>query len=1084
MKRLLPIVLLAVFSFFSNTILADDILIPFGQNLASPPTWKYKGGGTNLDAVLWKDLAYGEPGWVTGGSAFGFGGGPVRNTSIPENATAGGGGVSGARYPTMYFRTTINIPSLAAYGSFQLRTKFDDAIVVWINGTQAYINNIASGAAYATLATGAIANNGADIYTTTLNSSLFVTGNNIIAVEIHQSALTSSDLFFDLELTGIAAPPANTVIFPFGQNLAGAPAWKYKGGGTNLDAIAWKDLAYAEPGWVTGNSALGFGTNPPVRNTAIPENTSVGGGGASGARYPTMYFRKTVNIPDLSVYAGFQISSKFDDGIVIWVNGVEAYRNNINANPAYADLAPAAIANNGADVYTTVLGVSKFVTGNNIIAVEIHQNSLTSSDLFFDMELTGLAAVTPTILRGPYLQMGKQTGINIRWRTDLPTNSRVTLGTVFGTYTNTFDDAADTTEHEVIITGLNPDTKYYYTVGSSTAVYEATVNNFFRTLPLPTTSRKIKVLAFGDCGNNSTNQADVRDAFLSYATTNSIETDAWILLGDNGYNAGLDAEYTAGFFNVYKSSLLKNIKLYPAPGNHDYSNDATNQGLRTLPYYNTFSMPQNAEIGGVASNTKAYYSYDIGDIHFLALDSYGRENGNTTRLYDTAVGNRQADWLRNDLAANTKRWTVAYFHHPPYTKTSHDSDIEPELIAVRERLLKILERYGVDLVVCGHSHGYERSYLLKGFYNTVASPLSDADFNAAAHTGTGNTQNAKYDATANSCPYTYNSGQYAHGTMYIVAGSAGQIGGSSTGYPENCMYYSNNTNGGSFYFEVDSNRLDAKFISYTGSGGTVAPLVRDGFTIFKDVNKIQNLTVAKNVPLTLTASWRGTYNWPSNGAATTQSVTINNASTGSFIYTVRDANTCLQDVFNVTVTLPLPVSVISFDATLKKDMVSLVWATEREINNKFFSIERSTDGNNYSLLENVDGAGTSSIQQKYHLNDLHPAEGINYYRLSQTDIDGVRQNIEVKKIRYKGTKNFKVTIINAGQGKINLAIHNTGGGLLQMKVIDMMGREILTRSVNSGNADVSQDLQLQKGTYVLKLVNSSGETISNKIIAD
>ena len=75
-----------------------------------------------------------------------------------------------------------------------------------------------------------------------------------------------------------------------------------------------------------------------------------------------MYFRKTVNIPDLSVYAGFQISSKFDDGIVIWVNGVEAYRNNINANPAYADLAPAAIANNGADVYTTVLGVSKFDT--------------------------------------------------------------------------------------------------------------------------------------------------------------------------------------------------------------------------------------------------------------------------------------------------------------------------------------------------------------------------------------------------------------------------------------------------------------------------------------------------------------------------------------------------------------------------------------------------------------------------------------------------------------------------------------------------------------------------------------------------
>jgi acid phosphatase type 7 len=54
-------------------------------------------------------------------------------------------------------------------------------------------------------------------------------------------------------------------------------------------------------------------------------------------------------------------------------------------------------------------------------------------------------------------------------------------------------------------------------------------------------------------------------------------------------------------------------------------------------------------------------------------------------------------------------WTVVYFHHPPYTKTSHNSDAEIELIRMRENFIRILERNGVDLVLSGHSHGYEGS---------------------------------------------------------------------------------------------------------------------------------------------------------------------------------------------------------------------------------------------------------------------------------------------------------------------------------------------------------------------------------------
>lgn len=881
---------------------------------------------------------------------------------------------------------------------------------------------------------------------------------------------------------------ADDVLIAFGQNLAGAPAWRYKGGGTNLNAIAWKDLAYGEPGWVTGNAALGFGTNPPVRNTAIPENNTAGGGGPAGARYPTMYFRKVINIANPTIYAGFRIRAKFDDGIVIWVNGVEAFRNNIAANPAYATLATTAIANNGADIYTTTISPAMFNSGNNIIAVEIHQNSLTSSDLFFDMELTGLTSITAALSRGPYLQMGNQTSIMLRWRTDVPTNSRVTWGTVFGTYPNTVDSTALTTEHIVILSGLTADTKYWYTIGSTTQTLQAANTNYFLTLPPPNTTRKLRFLAIGDCGNNSTNQVNVKNTFLNYIGANNV--DAMILLGDNAYNSGTDAEYQTNFFDIYKNDLLQNIKLYPAPGNHDYGNNPANTGntgstpALSMPYHLNFTVPSAGEMGGVPSGVKNYYSFNIGDVHFISLDSYGKDNGNTTNLYDTSGA--QAAWLKADLAANTKKWTVAYFHHPPYTKTSHSSDYnggagELDLVAIRERLIRILERNGVDLVLCGHSHGYERSYLLKGFYNTYASPLDDAAFNKTLHTPANDTPNARYNGTANSCPYTYNSGLYNHGSIYIVSGSAGQIGGATAGYPQNCMAYSNNTNGGCLYFEVDSNRLDVKFVSYATAP---TPLVRDQFTVFKDVRKKQTFNVATNTPLTLTASWRGTYYWPNNGGAATQAVDLTNSVNGTFTYYARDfsSGNCIEDTFIVNVSGTLPVVIASFNAALNKDKVLLDWTTSQEQNNKYFTVERSNDGRNFSFLGRVNGAGTSTGFKTYSLVDYTPEEGINYYRLSQTDVDGNVRFCDVKTINYKSNKNFFANVLNNGTGQVSVVIHCNHAAGVNMKVVDILGKEILneTFSVNSGGG--TKNLYLNSGIYILILVNDKGDKISNKII--
>ncbi len=500
----------------------------------------------------------------------------------------------------------------------------------------------------------------------------------------------------------------------------------------------------------------------------------------------------------------------------------------------------------------------------------------------------------PILIRGPYLQMGTNQSIEIRWRTDIVSDSKVTLGIIFGNYSIIKTESSLTIEHIVKVENLFPNTKYFYTIGGSNYILQADQTNNFVTLPLDNSIQKTRFLALGDCGNNSANQFNVKNSTKNFIGNNNI--DAMILLGDNAYYSGTDAEYQTNFFNVYKDDFLKYYKLYPALGNHDYGNSIANAGLRNLPYFNSFTTPKLAEIGGTPSNAANYYSFNVGNVHFIALDSFGKDDGNTTKLSD--VNGAQVTWLKADLGANNKMWTVVYFHHPPYTKTSHNSDTESDLIAIRENFIRILEQNGVDLVLSGHSHGYERSFLLKEYYNNISAPLFKNDFNPLIHSATADNQNGYFDGSNNSCPYSYNSGKYNHGTIYVVSGSAGQVGGAAPDYPHSCMSNSNNTNGGSFYFEVEDNRLDAKFISYDPLNPTI-PVVKDNFTIFKDINRTNNLEIEQNESLTLKASWNGNYIWNNN--LTSKNFEVPTSEIGNFNYKVKDNFNCNADEFNIKV---------------------------------------------------------------------------------------------------------------------------------------------------------------------------------------
>jgi hypothetical protein len=406
-------------------------------------------------------------------------------------------------------------------------------------------------------------------------------------------------------------------------------------------------------------------------------------------------------------------------------------------------------------------------------------------------------AVT-TITRGPYLQSGSSSSVVVRWRTDENTDSVVAYGVDPTSVTNVVTAATITGEHQVRIEGLAANTRYYYAIGSSTApLIGADDDHFFTTAPQTGAAVPTRIWVLGDSGTANDNARSVRDAYRSF--TGSRGTDLWLMLGDNAYEDGTDDEYQRAVFETYPDTL-RNAVLWPTLGNHDgHSADSATQ---TGPYYDIFTLPTAAEAGGVPSGTEAYYAFDYGNIHFVCLDSY-----DSNPDPDGAM----MTWMENDLAATAQPWIVAFWHHPPYTKGSHDSDAEGRLVDMRELALPILEAYGVDLVLSGHSHSYERSMLLAGHYG-------------ASDTLTGAMTIDSGDGREGGDGVYEKPGSTAEGAVYVVAGSSGKTSSAALDHP--AMFISL-LELGSVVLDVDDARLEATFLDDSGN-------VQDSFTIQKD----------------------------------------------------------------------------------------------------------------------------------------------------------------------------------------------------------------------------------------------------------
>ena len=132
-----------------------------------------------------------------------------------------------------------------------------------------------------------------------------------------------------------------------------------------------------------------------------------------------------------------------------------------------------------------------------------------------------------TVARGPYLQLGTPASVIVRWRTDVATTGRVRYGNDPGNLDTSVDTAATGTDHLVTLSGLAADTRYYYSVGTTTAVLASGPDHKFVTSPPAGTSKPMRIWVIGDAGTGTTNQTSVRNAYSTF--NGARETDLWLV---------------------------------------------------------------------------------------------------------------------------------------------------------------------------------------------------------------------------------------------------------------------------------------------------------------------------------------------------------------------------------------------------------------------------------------------------------------------------------------------------------------------------------------------------------------------------
>ncbi len=339
--------------------------------------------------------------------------------------------------------------------------------------------------------------------------------------------------------------------------------------------------------------------------------------------------------------------------------------------------------------------------------------------------------------RYPYIQSTTKNSTIIAWKTPGNTLGQVNYGTDSNNLNQSVSETAPVELHGVTIENLMPDTKYYYEILADGV---SLTSEFFFTAS-DSLDQEFSFLHYGDCGYNSALQHQIGDLMEADDASFAVVCGDIDQGGVPHFTPGSGGDnYDEIYFDVYNdgvdSKMLSHECHYTAIGNHDTYKD------NCETYLNEFFLPHNND-----ENSERYYSFEWGDAKFIALDVITPYDNSTFPPYnsqpledrwwtDFRPGSPQYIWLEEELKCNDKKWSFVYFHEGPWTNYwGADYNIIPSVggdyyqydgnLMAREHLVPLFEQYGVDIVMVGHSHLYEKAEKNGVLYITSGSAGDD-----------------------------------------------------------------------------------------------------------------------------------------------------------------------------------------------------------------------------------------------------------------------------------------------------------------------------------------------------------------------
>lgn len=273
------------------------------------------------------------------------------------------------------------------------------------------------------------------------------------------------------------------------------------------------------------------------------------------------------------------------------------------------------------------------------------------------------------------------------------------------------DDGSMTYIHEGTIIDLTPDTKYEYRIGYST-------DRRSDWYPLETAGAgEYEVLIYPD---SQSGDYSGWEQLVKNSADRNPNAALYISMGDLVDNGEQAYQWRTWLDSI--KPLSARIPLAPTLGNHEmYTLDWKMREPRA--YLNYFDVPSN----GNTTFDRHYYSYDYGDAHYVVLDTqlYESTHEDNHDVHHPDLYDVQVQWLRQDLASNTKKWTVVLMHRDPFQYAFNRPGASRAAGFDEEGVLfmPIFDEFNVDLVLSAHLHSYRNRGHVRNFERDASGPL-------------------------------------------------------------------------------------------------------------------------------------------------------------------------------------------------------------------------------------------------------------------------------------------------------------------------------------------------------------------------